>query len=110
MSNHKVKDASGRDWMIGYDNPYKGFYAMRWNDQPEPECDEACAHWAEFDCSLDCPHLKWREYDVSIGFGETISLEEVKEKCLKAGFDISPHEAQLLEDRREEERPLTPLF
>jgi len=87
MSRHFITDVNGRRWMIGYDNPYKGFYAMRYNNEPESE----------------------EEFDVTIGFASTVPLDELEIKCAGLGLNVVPYRLRLREDETRESKPLSPL-
>lgn len=75
-------------WQVGYDNPCRGFYAIRYLDHHGPEEDA----------------------DVLIGFGEGVELDELVERCAEHGLTLPPDLILgLASDRFEEGRPLTPL-
>ena len=107
MSRHKFIDGSGRTWFVGYDNPSQGFFAQR--ERPN-ECDPTCEKWAEFECSPECPMLSDEEFDVLIGFGIGVSLEDLVEKTREHGCILPDHLVEYLQrDYDEEAGPRIPL-
>ena len=88
MSSHRIMH-EGREWMIGYDNPCKGFYATRFVPDDEYTDEEA---------------------DVLIGFAQGVSLDELVAQCLNHGLTLETWMvATLARDKEREQRPLSPL-
>lgn len=91
MSQHKLFDDEGREWMIGYDNPCGGFYATRFLSDEEAE-------------------RTGEEADVLIGFGKGVSLDVLNRECVRHGLILSDDLlGDLFLDELREKRPLTLL-
>jgi hypothetical protein len=99
--------------MIGWDGPTQGFFAQRYNDEPEPDID--CYHcpYGQFelddpDCSK-CELQNHEEFDVLIGFGFSVSMEQLIIQCARYDFELDRATIQLLHKDRKGARPQTPL-
>ena len=110
MSQHIFMDQQGHRWMVGWDNPCQGFFALRENPEPKPEsCGHCPIPQPGRDCD-QCPLDAHEDFDILVGYAKGVPLEELDIAVQEHGLLLNPQQLDLLtEDRKREERPLSPL-
>ena len=114
MSQRRFTDETSRTWMIGYDNPARGFYAYRDNNEPEvdPEavCGRTCVECNENLPDSLCPKDAQEEFDVRIGEYPGVTLGELEVALGKHGCKLTFYTREMLcADAISEAHELSPL-